>query len=104
MIVAVDFDGTLEQNGIVNDSLIKSLMLAQKQGNVIILWTCRHGKRLQDAVNVLLKRGFRPNYINCNTPETIRKIGYDSRKIFADVYIDDKAQTCIFQTKFGQDI
>lgn len=91
MIIAVDFDGTLQsESGVANDTLIARLRQAQRNGDVVILWTCRHGKRLQDAVSFLRSRGFAPNYVNVNAPTAIRQLGYDSRKIYADVYIDDK--------------
>ncbi len=44
-----------------------------------------------EAVNLLAKSGFKPNLINQNAPQTIASLGYDPRKILADIYIDDKA-------------
>ena len=38
-----------------------------------------------------MKFGLKFNAINQNVPEGIKRLGNDSRKIFADVYIDDKA-------------
>lgn len=91
MIIAVDFDGTLQIGEELNLPLISKLQIAQKHGDVVILWTCRHGKRLQEAVSKLISVGFRANYVNCNAPETVKMLGYDPRKVLADVYIDDKA-------------
>ena len=88
-IIAVDFDGTLF-NGAPNMPLIFRLKAEQRRGNIVILWTCREGKGLQDAVAELRKVGFMPNYVNRNCPLGIKTMGYDTRKIFADVYIDDK--------------
>ena len=93
MIIAVDYDGTLEIDGQINLPLIEALKTAQRRGNTVILWTCREGKRLQEALRSLLGVGFRPNGVNNNAPETIRRFGYDPRKIYADVYIDDKGAT-----------
>lgn len=90
MIIAVDFDGTLQINNKPNLFLINRLKASQKNGDIVILWTCREGKSLQEAVISLNQNGFKPNYINCNCPEGIRKMGHDSRKVFADIYIDDK--------------
>lgn len=90
MIIAVDFDGTLEQNGQPNRALIKRLRYEQQRGASVILWTCRHGERLTEALSFLAKNGLKPNFVNANHPATIAKNG-DSRKILADVYIDDKA-------------
>lgn len=90
MIIAVDYDGTLDINGILNMGLISKLKSRQKNGDIVILWTCRDGKRLSDAVNHLLNAGFRPNLINENAPQSIKKLGYNPRKVLADIYIDDK--------------
>jgi len=90
VIIAVDFDGTLQINKEPNIRLIKQLRTAQKQGNIVILWTCREGKSLQEAVTFLKRNGFTPNYINCNAPQGIKIMGHDSRKVYADLYIDDK--------------
>ncbi len=91
MIIAVDFDGTLCINGKPNTALIARLRQDQRCGNIVILWTCRSGKSLNDAVQFLARNGFRPNLINCNAPEIVRRLGHDSRKVLADIYIDDKA-------------
>lgn len=91
MILACDYDGTLEINGKMNLDLIARLQTSQRQGNIVILWTCRDGARLGEAMKNLMKAGFRPNLVNENAPITIRQLGYNPRKILADVYIDDKA-------------
>lgn len=91
MIIAVDFDNTLQIGNKANIVLINKLKISQQKGNVIILWTCREGKRLQEAVTFLNNNGFRPNYINCNSVEGIKIMGHDSRKVYADLYIDDKS-------------
>lgn len=91
MIIAVDFDGTLFDGGKLNRGLIAQLKNAQRGGNTVILWTCREGKTLAEALRALHGAGFFPTCVNTNAPETIRRLHRDSRKIFADVYIDDKA-------------
>lgn len=90
MIIAVDFDGTLEQNGRPNTTLIGILKQHQARGDIVILWTCREGKRQKAAVEFLKRNGFTPNLVNRNAPGAIRMMGHDSRKIYADLYIDDK--------------
>ena len=90
MIVAVDYDGTLEVGGKVNEPLVQMLRNYRQRGAVIILWTCREGKRLRDALQKLSRSGFRPDYVNCNAPQAIARMGHDSRKVYADLYIDDK--------------
>lgn len=90
MIVAVDFDGTLWTKKTANLPLIARLRAAQQQGHTVILWTCREGEALREALTILREHGFVPNFVNRNAPETIARLRRDPRKVFADVYIDDK--------------
>ena len=95
-IIAVDFDGTLctdcyPEVGLPNIPLIRLLKELKQQGRQLILWTCRCGKQLEDAKEWCTKFGLEFDAINGNVPQIIEKYGSDSRKIYADVYIDDKA-------------
>lgn len=95
-IYAVDFDGTLceakfPEIGAPNIALINHLIKRRKQGNKVILWTCRVGEWLQNAVNWCKEKGLEFDAVNTNIPEMIEYFGNDPRKVFADVYIDDKA-------------
>lgn len=92
MIIATDFDGTLQINGQANVVLINRLKTEQRKGNIIILWTCREGPSLVEAISYLAKYGFKPNFVNKNCPLAVQQMGHDSRKIYADIYIDDKAR------------
>ena len=95
-IIAVDFDGTLCENnypeiGKANIDLISDLITMKEVCNSkLILWTCRRGERLEEAVKWCLDRKLKFDAVNENLPETIEAFGGDARKIFADVYIDDK--------------
>lgn len=95
-IIAVDFDGTLCENkwplaGEANEHLIKYLRdLQENYGVRIILWTCRCGENLKFAVDWCKEHGLIFNAVNENLPESIEYFGGDSRKIYADMYIDDK--------------
>lgn len=96
-IIAVDFDGTLCENcypeiGDVNMDLLLFLKEHQKKGSKIILWTCRCGEALREAVLWCKKQGLKFDAINTNVPENILQYGSDSRKIYADLYIDDRAK------------
>ena len=91
MIIAVDFDGTLQIGNEPNLALISKLRQEQRKGNIVILWTCREGRSLQKAVQFLRENGLVPNEINRNCPQAIRMFGHDPRKIYADIYIDNKA-------------
>lgn len=90
MIIAVDYDDTLEIKKTMNTALINTLKSKQQNGDIIILWTCRQGKRLIEALTNLKKVGFAPNLVNENVPWMIKSFGYNPRKIYADIYIDDK--------------
>ena len=96
-IIAVDFDGTLCENkwpgiGEPRMDVIRYCKDEQKKGAKLILWTCRQGKELLDALywcNVGLDLAF--DAVNENLPEIIEEFGHDTRKIFAHEYIDDRA-------------
>lgn len=95
-IYACDFDGTLAESiypgiGSPNMALINHLIKRRKQGNKVILWTCRYGERLQEAVEWCRQFGLEFDAVNENLPEMIEWLGNDTRKVCADVYIDDKA-------------
>lgn len=96
-IVAVDFDGTLCEEkfpeiGSPKIQVMTALLEEQRNGSKIILWTCRHGKHLQEAVAWCLKYGIKFDAVNENLPKVIELFGgTDNRKIYADVYWDDKA-------------
>lgn len=96
-IIAVDFDGTLCEDkwpeiGAPNEELFSYLKLQQRRYGVrLILWTCRSGERLQNAVNFCSKHGLEFDAVNENLPDVIEMYGDNTRKISADIYIDDKA-------------
>ena len=51
MIIAVDFDGTVQlPDKSPNIKLIASLRAAQRRGDTVILWTSREGKSLYKAL------------------------------------------------------
>lgn len=95
-IYAVDFDGTLCESvfpeiGSPNMFLINHLIRRREQENKIILWTCRVGEHLQKAVSWCRERGLEFDAVNENIPEMVEYFGDNPRKVFADIYIDDKA-------------
>lgn len=94
-IIAVDFDGTLCENkypdiGAPIPTVIEFVKRQKADGNIIILWTCRAGQQLADAVTWCKNQGLIFDYINENVKENVAMYGGDTRKVFADVYIDDK--------------
>jgi hypothetical protein len=92
--VAVDFDGTIVENKF--PSIGKPMLFAfetlkamQQSGMLIILWTVRKGKELDEAVAFCKGNGIEFYAVNANYPEE----QYDpevSRKIEADIFIDDR--------------
>lgn len=96
MVIAVDFDGTLCEDkfpsiGVPNNKLITYLLDKQMNGDKLILWTCRTKSYLADAIKWCATFGLFFDAINDNLQEIKNLYGGDSRKIFADVYIDDRA-------------
>jgi hypothetical protein len=92
--IAVDFDGTIVENaypGIGKEQLFafETLKMLQKRGFLLILWTYRNGHALDEAVEFCRKNGVEFYAVNRNYPEEV----FDetiSRKIDAEIYIDDK--------------
>jgi len=94
--IAVDFDGTLckmDWPGIGEpiEQTINMILKAKELDCKVILWTCREGARLQDAVEWCRLQGIEFDAVNENLQEWIDVYGNDCRKVGADLYIDDKA-------------
>ncbi len=94
-IIAVDFDGTLCENnwpeiGEPKFETITYLLKEKEQGVKLILWTCRVGEMLEKAVTWCTEHGLGFDAVNENLPEIIRSFGSDTRKIFANEYLDDR--------------
>jgi hypothetical protein len=94
-VIAVDFDGTLCSNkwpeiGEPNTKLIEELIRYRLQGNKLILWTCRCGERLEEAIRWCKYYGLEFDSVNDNLPELVKLFGNNCRKVNADKYIDDK--------------
>lgn len=94
MKIAVDFDGTIVEH--VYPAIGKEMLFAfqtlkelQKLGHYLILWTYRTGKELEEAVEYCRSNGIEFYAVNKNYPEEIVDEN-TSRKIYADIYIDDK--------------
>lgn len=108
-IIAVDFDGTLVEDefpiiGKPINSVWAALRNEQARGSKIILWTCRNGKALEDAVRFCTEvMNFHFDAINENLDEVKVLYGGDTRKIFADEYWDDKAIKCGIAISFNEE-
>ncbi|MGC9374761.1 MAG: BT0820 family HAD-type phosphatase [Bacteroidales bacterium] len=94
MKIAVDFDGTIVEHeypeiGKPKLFAFETLKALQDKGVSLILWTFRAGKELEEAVEFCKKNGIEFYAVNKNYPEEIFDDSI-SRKINADIYIDDK--------------
>jgi hypothetical protein len=93
--IAVDFDGTIVENrypriGKPLPFAFETLKAMQDRGCALILWTCREGALLDEAVDFCKKNGIEFYAINQNHPEEAN-FGASSRKVDANFYIDDRA-------------
>lgn len=96
MVIAVDFDGTIVENrypeiGDERPFATDTLRMLAKDKHQLILWSCREGKLLADAVAWCRERGVEFWAVNKDYPEEDEtKNRYFSRKIKADMFIDDR--------------
>lgn len=96
-IIAVDFDGTLVEDkfpeiGKPNDPVFELLCKAQENCVKIILWTCRNGERLDQAVKFCESHSqLKFDAVNDNIPEVLGLFPGNARKVYANEYWDDKA-------------
>ena len=95
MIIAIDFDGTLHYGeypriGYPNLQALECMRRLKDDGHYIIIYTCRNGDLLLEAINWLIDKGFQFDRVNENAPFNVAKHGgTNTRKVYADVYIDD---------------
>lgn len=97
-IYAIDFDGTLAETrfpAIIGpkEKMVKFVKAIQAAGHKTILWTSRVGEDLDNAVEWCREQGIIFDAVNKPLPEQTARWGNDTRKIYADYYIDDKAMT-----------
>ena len=95
LLIAVDFDGTIVDDkypavGKAKPFAIETLKMLQNDGHRIILWTYRHGRKLDEAVQFLHDQGVPPYAVNRSYPEEASHPDDVSRKIHADLFIDDR--------------
>ena len=95
LLIAVDFDGTIVEDayprvGKPMPFALETIKMLQSDGHRIILWTYRHGKALQDAQEFMIKNHIPPYAVNRSYPEEESHPNDVSRKINADLFIDDR--------------
>lgn len=94
MIIAVDFDGTIVEHkypriGKEIPFAIATLKKLQAERHLLILWTVREGKFLEEAINFCREKGLEFYAVNRNYPEESDDAIIQCRKINADYFIDD---------------
>ena len=94
LILAIDFDGTIVEDAF--PKIGKPMLFAfetmkklQMEGHRLILWTYRSGRKLTEAVEFCRENGIDFYAVNKSYPEE-EFDGEISRKIHADLFIDDR--------------
>ena len=102
--IAVDFDGTCVTNAypkvghdIGAGEILRTLVA---KGHRLILCTMRSGKKLEDAIRWFASNGISLYSVNDNPGQ---KQWTRSRKIHADIYIDNQALGCPLYEVSGHD-
>lgn len=95
MTIAIDFDGTIVEHRYpkIGDEIpfaIDTLKMLQKDKHRLILWTVREGDLLEEAVMWCRERGIEFYAVNRDYPEEGTTHQGFSRKIKADIFIDDR--------------
>ena len=96
MTIAVDFDGTIVEHkypeiGKELPFAVSTLKRLTEGGHKIILWTVREGRLLDEAVAYCRDRGLEFYAVNSEYPDDSWNRNGVSRKISADLYIDDRS-------------
>nr|WP_321231790.1 hydrolase [uncultured Psychroserpens sp.] len=94
LVIAIDFDGTIVEDaypkiGKARIFAFETMKRLQQDGHRLILWTYRSGTKLDEAVAFCKANDITFYAVNQSFPEE----KYDnsvSRKIYADIYIDDR--------------
>lgn len=93
LIIAVDFDGTIVEHEFpgIGKAIPFALSTLIEMWSVheckLILWTCRCGYELAQALEWCAKRGLKFDAVNSNA---YGPVGYGVPKVVASVYIDDR--------------
>lgn len=95
MTIAIDFDGTIVEHrypkiGTEIPFATETLKMLIKDHHRLILWTVREGELLKEAVEWCRERGVEFYAVNQDYPEEEKKDKGFSRKLKADLFIDDR--------------
>ena len=102
MIIAVDFDGTIVEHrypriGEEIPFAVDTLKLLQQEKHRLILWSVREGSLLDEAVEWCKARGLEFYAVNKDYPEEQKDHQGFSRKLKADMFIDDRNWGIIYE-------
>lgn len=96
MIYSIDFDGTIVTHMFpaigspIEETVAFIRSIQEHPFDRWILNTMREGSKLQEAAQFLADLGLFPDAVNDNLPDIKAAWGNNPRKIYADVYIDDR--------------
>lgn len=93
--ISIDYDDTIVYQDFPNSGTIKPnakevINRLYNDGHHILIWTCRAKENLEIAKKYLIDCGVNYHLINHNLPSNIERYGSDTRKMSADIYIDDR--------------
>lgn len=95
LTLAIDFDGTIVEEswpdiGAIKPGAKEVINQLVEDGHYIIIWTMRHGKYRYEAEHFLWMNQISFHKINENHPASFIEYETDTRKVGADIFIDDK--------------
>lgn len=95
MTIAVDFDGTIVEHrypkiGEEIPFATETLKILTQERHKLILWTVREGELLEEAIEWCRQRGVFFYSVNKDYPEEEKSHNGFSRKLKADLFIDDR--------------
>ena len=95
MTIAVDFDGTIVEHrypkiGEEIPFATETLKIFAHERHKLILWTVREGELLEEAIEWCRQRGVFFYSVNKDYPEEEKSHNGFSRKLKADLFIDDR--------------
>lgn len=96
LVLAVDFDGTIAELAYPEIGELKPeadiyINKLYDEGHHIVIHTCRTGDHHENLVKEFMKtHNIKYHELNNNVPHLIELYKNDSRKVSADIYIDDK--------------
>jgi len=111
-VLAVDCDGTIFNDNdcaVVKKDIVKKLKEFKENGASLILWTCKEGDLLEDAIEKCKGIGLEFDSANENPPCQQKYLKEKkaegkilaTRKVMADFYLDDRAFNLDFFLKIN---